>query len=144
MQNTAVYTFWTLTDLQIVKGVFAPAQLELQVLGGEIGVNRLTVVGAPTFAYGRDVPAQPTDCGEWTAPPLGSGAVYVIHAAIEALADDGRPHRPDSRSGAMGSRPSLIDPPAGRRCRRAARGAAIDGAGPFRRFATSRCRCCAR
>jgi hypothetical protein len=35
---------------------------------------------SPTAAT---LPEQPTDCGEWTAPPLVSGAVYVIHDAVE-------------------------------------------------------------
>jgi hypothetical protein len=51
--------------------------------------SRDLVVGAPTFSYGRDLPEPPTDCSEWTAPPLPSGAVYVIHDAVEALVDDG-------------------------------------------------------
>ncbi len=47
------------------------------------------VVGAPTFSYGRDVPERPEDCDAWTEPTLVSGAVYVIHGGLAALAVDG-------------------------------------------------------
>ena len=69
--DRAIYTFWTLGDLQIVSGAYAEPQLELRVLGGEVDGDRLSVVGAPSFAIGDRVVLFLRGNGRYPVPFVG-------------------------------------------------------------------------
>jgi len=53
--DNAIYTFWTLGDLEIVSGVYTNPQLDLRILGGEVNGDQISVLGAPSFAIGERV-----------------------------------------------------------------------------------------